>query len=163
MYIHICIIYNLYSINILFLNITYSVKKMLLLCTYMYVLRADHLALIIQLVISSLWIQNILTPKALGTFRKSEQKECKSQRIREFSLRLCLLVMSEAIVMTHQHECPKSKCELNKNETWGTCQNGWGEPHKATTLATDFLNVVIYLSNSFLSTLNSVLTETSLL
>lgn len=35
------------------------------------------------------------------------QKDCKSQRFREFAVRLCLLVMSEVIASKSQHDCLK--------------------------------------------------------
>jgi hypothetical protein len=36
------------------------------------------------------------TPMAQGTFQKEERKDCKSQRVKEFTLQFCLLRMSEA-------------------------------------------------------------------
>ena len=42
----------------------------------------------------------------LREYWKRRQKDGKSQRIREFALRLCLLVISEArYVKYHHHEC----------------------------------------------------------
>lgn len=48
-----------------------------------------------------------LAPKA---WVKRGWKDCKSQRIREFAVRLYVLVVSEATpIKSHQHDCPKVK------------------------------------------------------
>lgn len=49
-------------------------------------------------------LQNTSIPKAQGTLRKRSQEDCEKQRIREFSLRLCTLVLSEATAMK-SHQC----------------------------------------------------------
>jgi hypothetical protein len=36
-------------------------------------------------------------PKAQGTLQKRWWKDCKSQKIREFAVSVCLLIVSEAI------------------------------------------------------------------
>lgn len=86
--------------------------------------------------VQSQWIhlQNILIPESQGTLMKRGHKDCKSQRvrIREFALRLCLLVTPEAIPMrSQQHDCP--------NVSW-TRMMPMGRPdwcreaHEASTL-----------------------------
>lgn len=60
----------------------------------------------------SQWIQlqNIFTPKAPETLRKRGWKACKVQRFWEFAVKVCLLVMSEAIHMkSHCHDCPNMR------------------------------------------------------
>lgn len=47
------------------------------------------------------------TPKAQGILQKRGQKDYKSQRIGELAVRVCLLVMSEAITIeSQQYNCP---------------------------------------------------------
>lgn len=54
-----------------------------------------------------IYLPNTSAPKVQGSLWKREQKNCKSQRIEEFSVRLCLLGMSEAPpINSHQHDCP---------------------------------------------------------
>ena len=54
------------------------------------------------------------TSKVQGTFQKRWQNNCKSQRIREFAVKLCPLVMPEAPpTKSHQQDCPVT--ELNKD------------------------------------------------
>lgn len=54
-----------------------------------------------------LHLQNTPAPQAQGTLQKRRWKDCESQRIREFAVRLCLPVTSEAApVKSHQHACP---------------------------------------------------------
>ena len=56
--------------------------------------------------------KTVPAPKAQGTLQKREQKDCKSQGIRECAVRVCLLVMSEATpIKSHQHGC------LNMSQT----------------------------------------------
>jgi hypothetical protein len=45
--------------------------------------------------------------KAQGILRKRKKKDCNSQRIKEFAVRLCFPVMSKAILIkSHRHDCP---------------------------------------------------------
>lgn len=51
-------------------------------------------------------LQNTPVPKTQETFQKKGQKELKSQRIWEFAVRLCLIIMSETIpVNAHKCDC----------------------------------------------------------
>lgn len=51
---------------------------------------------------------NTSTPKAQKTLWKKGPKDCKSQRIGEFAVRLCILGLLEASPMKcHQHDCLK--------------------------------------------------------
>lgn len=49
----------------------------------------------------------VLIPKTQGALQTKGQKDCKEgPRIREFYIKLCVLVISEAIpVMCHKHNC----------------------------------------------------------
>lgn len=50
--------------------------------------------------------ETIPAPKAQGILQKIEQKDCKSQGIRECAVRVCLLIMSEATpIKSRQHGC----------------------------------------------------------
>lgn len=61
---------------------------------------------------------NSPTPKAQGMLRKREQEECKSQKIKEFAVRFCLLVLSEARhIKSHQSDCPN--VEQNQDDING--------------------------------------------
>lgn len=40
-------------------------------------------------------LQTTATPKTQGTFWKMIWKDCKSQRLKKFAVRLCFLVISE--------------------------------------------------------------------
>lgn len=61
---------------------------------------------------------NSPTPKAQGMLRKREQEDCKSQKIKEFAVRLCLLVLSEARHRkSHQSDSPH--VEQNQDDTNG--------------------------------------------
>lgn len=54
-----------------------------------------------------IYLQNTPTPKTLGTLWERQWKDMKSQRIREFAVRLSLPVMSKYILIKfHQHDCP---------------------------------------------------------
>lgn len=45
-------------------------------------------------------------PKAQGILQERRQRDCKSQRLRELAVRLCLLVTSEVTPTEfHQHDC----------------------------------------------------------
>jgi hypothetical protein len=60
------------------------------------------------------WIhlQNTSTSKVQGPLQKRKQKDCKSQRIREFAVRLCFLVTQGAIpVKSYQDGCPNMSRE----------------------------------------------------
>lgn len=53
-----------------------------------------------------IYLQNTLTPKTWGTLWRRWWKDCKSRRITEFSVRLCLLVISEAIpIKSYNYDC----------------------------------------------------------
>ena len=54
---------------------------------------------------SSQWIHLQITHalKTRGTLQKREHKDSKSQRIRDVAVRLCLLVMLEAIPISFQN------------------------------------------------------------
>lgn len=61
---------------------------------------------------------NSLIPKAQGMLRKGEQEDCKSQKIKEFAVRLCLLVLSEVRhIKSHQCGCPN--VEQNQDDING--------------------------------------------
>lgn len=46
-------------------------------------------------------------PKALGKLQKRGWKNCRSQRTREFSMRLNVMVRSDTIsIKSHDHGCP---------------------------------------------------------
>lgn len=61
-------------------------------------------------------LQNTPAPKALGTWQKRGWRGCKSQNIRGFSVRFCLLVELEATPMeSYQHDFPK--CEVDECDT----------------------------------------------
>lgn len=62
------------------------------------------------------------TPEAQGTLQKRRWRDCKSQRMREFAIKLCLLIMSEvAPIKSHPHD------GLNMSWKWQwTCQSGRG-------------------------------------
>lgn len=50
--------------------------------------------------------------------RKGEQEDCKSQKTKEFAVRLCLLVQSEARhIKSHQCDCPN--VEQNQDDING--------------------------------------------
>lgn len=55
------------------------------------------------------WIhlQNTPASEAQGTSQKRGQKYCKGQRIRKFSVRLCFLLMPEAILVNSHHDLNK--------------------------------------------------------
>lgn len=58
---------------------------------------------------NSNWIhqQNTPIPQDQGILLKRSQKDFKSQRIWEFAVRLCLLLIVEAIpIKSHKHDCP---------------------------------------------------------
>lgn len=46
-------------------------------------------------------LQNSSAPKSRGTLQKRGRKECKSQMIREFAVRVCLLVKPEFMKYNH--------------------------------------------------------------
>lgn len=55
------------------------------------------------------WIhlQNIPAPRAQKTLLKMGQRDCRSQRVRDFAIRLCLPVTSVATpIKSHQQDCP---------------------------------------------------------
>lgn len=70
-------------------------------------------------------LQNTLAPKAQETLQKKRWRYYKSQRTREFAVSLCLLVMSEFILLNfHQPD------QLNMSWTsqqQKTSQSGWGK------------------------------------
>lgn len=70
-------------------------------------------------------LQNTLAPKARETLQKKRWRYYKSQRTREFAVSLCLLVMSEFILLNfHQPD------QLNMSWTsqqQKTSQSGWGK------------------------------------
>jgi hypothetical protein len=60
--------------------------------------------------------------------QKRDRKDCKGQNIREFAVRLCLLVISEATPIEFcQHDC------LNMRQYQYACQ-GDGKTHEVSTL-----------------------------
>lgn len=48
-------------------------------------------------------LQNATTPRAQGTLQKRGQRESKSQRAREFAVRLYLLVLLETVQVKSHH------------------------------------------------------------
>ena len=64
--------------------------------------------------------------------QKTRRKDCKKQRIREFTVRLCFLIMSEATLMKSlQHD------SLNTSLIRITpvdMESGWGKFQEAATL-----------------------------
>jgi hypothetical protein len=65
-------------------------------------------------------------------WKRRRQKDCKSQRIRDFGVRLCLLVMSEAKpIESHQHGCPNMS---STRRTPMDMPQWMGKAHKASTL-----------------------------
>lgn len=60
-----------------------------------------------------------------GTLRRRDQKSCKSQRIREFVVRLCLQVTSEApSIKSYQYDLSNMS---SMGQTHWACQSGRGE------------------------------------
>lgn len=62
------------------------------------------------------WIhlQNTPTSKAQGTSQQRGQKYCKSQRIRKFSVRLSLLLMPEAMLVTLTRIWTRTTADMQK-------------------------------------------------
>lgn len=60
---------------------------------------------------------NTTLPKAQGTLWKKRQKDYKIQRIKKFPLRLCLLVISKAILRKSYKHDRSLQCKLNKDVT----------------------------------------------
>lgn len=70
--------------------------------------------------------------KAQGTLSKRRQKDYKSQKVREFAVRLCFLVTSEATpLMSHQHD--SFNMSLTRIESMAV-PAGKGKAHKTSTL-----------------------------
>lgn len=58
-------------------------------------------------------------PEGSGNTVEGGQKDCKNQKIREFAVRFCSLIMSEAILIkSPQHHCPNISWTLMDMPTW---------------------------------------------
>jgi hypothetical protein len=70
-------------------------------------------------------------PKAQGTPRKRGQRDSKSQMIWDFTVRLCLLVTSQATpTKSHQHDCP----DVSRRKTPMNMANWMRKAHKVSGL-----------------------------
>lgn len=63
-----------------------------------------------------MYLQNSPVPKTQGTLRKGGWKVFKSQRIRQFSVRLCLLLISEATHLKYNQHDTKEHDKLDREK-----------------------------------------------
>lgn len=68
---------------------------------------------------------NTPTSRAQGSFQKKKRKDCKSQGIKEFDVRLCLLEATS--IESHQYDFT---CEMNKEDTNRHVKGDWEEPRE---------------------------------
>lgn len=61
-------------------------------------------------------LPNTSTSKAQRMLRKEEQKDCGSQKTREFAVRLCILIIPEVTPITSlHHNCPRNDMGYRKD------------------------------------------------